>query len=84
MWFLFRKMVAMALAEPAVRHARNLHPRSECWVVVGGGGWGEQLRVEQRALVKLARAPVPSERLLCRAQQVSAEQLSPSLQRNTL
>lgn len=46
--------------------------------------WGEQLRAGQRALGKRAQTPVLSERLLCRAEQVSAEQLSSSLQQNTL
>lgn len=39
---------------------------------------------EQGARAKRAGTPVLSERLLCRAKQVSAEQLSPSLQVNTL
>lgn len=51
---------------------------SEAWM------WGEQLRAGQRALGKRAQTPVLSERLLCRAEQVSAEQLSSSLQQNTL
>lgn len=49
---------------------------SEVWM--GGAA------AEQRALVERAGTPVLSERLFCRAEQVSAEQLSPSLQVNTL
>lgn len=62
------------VTKPTGRHVWNLCPRYE---------WGGAA-AEQRALVERTGTPVLSERLLCRAEQVSAEQLSPSLQVNTL
>lgn len=57
------------------------------WRISAWGLKGEQLGARQRARGSerlAAEAPVLSERLLCRAEQVSAEQLSPSLAADTL
>lgn len=67
-------VTAAVVAELTGRHERNLV--SEIWKA---SSW------ERRGSGRLAaEAPVLSERLFCRAEQVSAEQLSPSLEANTL
>ena len=68
---------AAVVAELSGRHVRNLCLRSE----KRAAGSGAQRRGSGRLA---AETPVLSERLLCRAEQVSPEQLSPSLEANTL
>lgn len=66
---------------------RLLSWQAGMWGICVWGLKGEQLGAEQRARGGgrlAAETPVLSERLLCRAEQVSVEQLSPSLEANTL
>lgn len=68
---------AAVVAKLSGRHVRNLCLRFE----KRAAGSGAQRRGSGRLA---AETPVLSERLLCRAEQVSPEQLSPSLEANTL
>lgn len=69
-------MTAAVVAELTGKHVRNLCLRSERRAAGSAA---------ERGSGRLAaEAPVFSERLLCRAEQVSAEQLSPSVPAYTL